>query len=98
MKWFKNNWWKLLFFTLFVACTAYMDHLNFHVKHDSGWWSLHTVGYRGIGGDAWHTIKYLAIRFVILGMSGKDALKYYVILSYAILNYITHTFVFRKKQ
>jgi hypothetical protein len=98
MNWFKQNWWKLLCFTAFVACLSTMDHLNFHVPHDSGWWSLHTEGYRGFGGDGWHTLKYFAIGFVILGMTGKDSLKYYVALSFAILNLITHKIFFRGKK
>jgi len=96
MKWFKQNWWRLLFFTLAVATNGAMDHLNFHVPHDSGWWSLHTEGYRGFGGDAWHSLKWIMWTFVLIGMSGKDALKYYVLLSYAILNSFAHGLVFKR--
>ena len=102
MNWLKENWWRLLFFTLWVAVDAFMDHLNFHVPHDSGWWSLHTEGYRGPGSDAWHTFKLLGIFFVVLGMVGKSAMKHYVLLFFAILNYFTHEIllhkIFKKKD
>jgi hypothetical protein len=70
-----------------------MDHYNFHMPHDSGWWSLHTEGSRF---DVWHTLKIFKWAFVFLAIAGKDAFIYSVVLTYAILNYFIHEILFHK--
>ena len=103
IKFLKRNWFKILMFALAVALDALMDHFNFHVAHDSGWFSLHTKGYRGFGGDVWHTLKILMWTAVFLGMAGKPSLKssYLKFLGLcAALNFIIHESILhgRKKK
>jgi hypothetical protein len=99
----KANWFKILMFALAVALDALMDHFNFHVAHDSGWFSLHTEGYRGFGGDVWHTLKILKWTAIVFGMAGKISVKYSYLYFYglcAALNYFIHESILhgRKKK
>ena len=93
MKWLKQNWWKLLLFSLAVACDAGMDHYNFHVPHDQGFWSLTTEGWRF---DIWHVLKVIKWTFIAIGMSGRWFFKYPVLITYAVLNYFIHELLFHK--
>ena len=61
----KKYWWQILFFSLAVCCDAGMDYFNFQVPYDSGFWSLHTSGWRI---DAWHGLKVLKWAFIAIGM------------------------------
>ena len=47
---------------------AYMDHLNFHKLHNTGYWSLHYETKNFIGEDAWHDSKKLKQLFLILAV------------------------------
>ena len=85
---FRRYWRQILCFALAVACDAGMDHFLFSVPYDSGFWSLHTSGWRF---DAWHTLKIIKWTFIAVGM----APTWDFLAIAGALNYIIHEFVYK---
>jgi len=85
-----------ILFAIIIIINAFMDSLNFHRKHDNGFWSLHTKGKRI---DAWHTAKIIMLGLVAYGFVGFN-LKVLCIL--AIINLVLHQlflhFIFKPKE
>lgn len=77
-----------LLFSLAIFCDAFMDHLNFRKKRNSGFWSIHTKDVN----DGWHWTKKLMwtiIGIALVGISWKLAIL-------AWINLIVHEVMFHK--
>jgi len=85
----KKYWWQILFFSLAVIADAGMDYVNFQLPKDSGFWSLHTHGWRI---DAWHSLKVVKWTFIAVGMV--RSADWLVIAG--VLNYMLHEIVYHK--
>jgi len=92
-KWEVELWWVVLMFACAVGMDAVMDYFMFQVPHDSGFWSLHTSGWRI---DAWHMSKIVKFAFVALGMWGRKNIHWFLVVSFAAINYMVHEFIYKK--
>ena len=75
-------------FALAVVCDAAMDYYAFQVVHDSGYFSLHTDGWRI---DIWHNLKIVKFGFIAFGMIPKPDM----LILFGLINYTVHEFVYK---
>ena len=85
---FKKYWRQILCFALAVVCDTAMDYFNFQVPHDSGFWSLHTEGWKF---DVWHSLKFIKFTLIAIGMVPT----WDFIAIAGSLNYIIHEYLYK---
>ena len=89
--------WILILAAICAMGDGFMDKMNFHWKHNDGYFSLRYPIRSFLLNDAWHDTKKLIITIIFVVVSylkygvTLDALVLFVLL--AIINYIFHEFI-----